>query len=177
MTQEQTDIQKAFDFYLAEIQEVGRDARTNYMSWVRFLMKNHDLSKICSRKDVDDVLAKEKELQQRPERKIYKKAKDLGNFRATLNRFLPFIISWNIKRLHQRDMVTISAMIDMIETQECYEHARSLSEAIRIIAFERNITLSDAQKTDIKQKVMKFPVGGRYFDIGGNYIEQQIIKQ
>ena len=87
MTEEQENIINEFNLYLEKIKQIGRDARHNYLSWAKHLMKSYDLASVCTEEDVEMILEKERQLAS--ERNVYNTKHAIGNFKATLNRFLP----------------------------------------------------------------------------------------
>lgn len=79
------------DFYhfLSGEGGVNTHSRTNYISWLKFLDgQGYELTGLQSYDDIDDLLEKEKELQQN--RSKYNKSKDLVNFKSALRKFLQF---------------------------------------------------------------------------------------
>lgn len=160
---EQENIINEFNLYLEKIKGIGKQARGNYLSWARFLMKSHDLLAIRTEEDVQRILDKEKQLMTLPERHVYKTERDYGNFRATLNRFLPFMQCYICKKMKLQKMVSMDDMIDLVAQQDCAARAQVMSEAIRIVVFERNYTLNDLQKERLKTNLMHFGVTGNLF--------------
>lgn len=156
MTAEQENIVREFGLYLEKIKGINKQSRGNYLSWTKFLMKSHDLLAIRTEDDVTRILERERELMKAPDRKVYTKDRDYGNFRSTLNRFLPFMQCHICKTISLKHIVSLDEMIDLIGTQDCAARAQVMNEAIRILAFERNCTLSDGQKKRLKDELAKF---------------------
>lgn len=153
--QEKQNIINEFNLYLREIKEVGKRARVNYISWARFLMRSYDLSKVITKEQIEVILKNERSLLSSPDRKVYKKESDIGNFRATLNRFLPFMQCYTCKKLMESPSLSIDDMIDMIADQSTMDKAIAMDEAIRIMVFERNYILSVQQKQRMKDNIGK----------------------
>lgn len=126
------------------------------MSWARFLSHTHDLSAIESESDVNKILHIEAGLQQLPDRLKYRTAKDLSNFKATLRRFLPFILVWHAQQEALKCEHSFDQMIDQIEIQACSDHARQLFEAIILLAFQRSYLINESQKRRMKESLAKF---------------------
>lgn len=160
---EQENIIKEFNLYLEKIKDVGKDARGNYLSWARFLIKTHDLIGIRTEEDVTRILEEEKRLMASPDRRVYKTKRDLSNFSSTLNRFLPFMQCYVCKKMKLQKVVSMDEMIDLVAQQDCAARAQVMSEAIRIVLFERNYTLNDMQKERLKNNLMSFGVTNNYF--------------
>lgn len=160
---EQEIIINEFNLYLEKIKGIGSQARGNYLSWARFLMKTHDLTAIRTEDDVKRILDEEKRLMALPQRKVYKTVRDYGNFRSTLNRFLPFMQCYICKKMKLQTLVSMDEMIDLVAQQDCAARAQVISEAIRIVLFERNYTLNDLQKERLKTNLMNFGVTNNFF--------------
>lgn len=160
---EQENIINEFNLYLEKIKGINKQSRGNYLSWARFLIKSHDLLAIRTEEDVKRILDEEKRLMALPERKVYKTVRDYGNFRSTLNRFLPFMQCYICKKMKLQKVVSMDEMIDLIAQQDCAARAQVMSEAIRIVLFERNYTLNDTQKERLKNNLMSFGVTNNYF--------------
>ena len=115
-----------------------------------------------------DILEKERLLAS--VRNIYNKEKDLGNFKATLNRFLPFNQSRICKLKKLKPGMTFDEMINLIPIQDTAAHAIIMNEAIRLMLYETNITLSEEQKQKMKKSMKKYGINGNtYFqNFGAN---------
>lgn len=167
------NIIKEFDLYLQNIKGIGEGARSNYLSWTRYLMKTHDLTKIETEEDVRKILALEEMMRTSPLRKVYKKKSDITNFHSTLMKnFLPFICSYRQAQEAKRSMLTIDQMIDMIADQDSQIHAETLGEAIMLMAYNKNYIFSDEQKSRLKANMAKLGariVVDKWFMPGVNY--------
>ena len=158
MTEEQENIIKEFNLYLEKIKQIGRKARGNYLSWARYLSKTYDLASICTEEDVVDILEKERLLAS--VRYIYNKEKDLGNFNQSR--------ICKLKKL--KPGMTFDEMINLIPIQDTAAHAIIMNEAIRLMLYETNITLSEEQKQKMKKSMEKYGINGNtYFqNFGAN---------
>lgn len=175
MTEEQENIIFEFNLYLEKIRGIGRKARGNYLSWARYLSKTYDLASICTEEDVVDVLEKERHLAS--ERTIYNKEKDLGNFKATLNRFLPFNQSRICKQKKLKPGMTFDEMISLVPLQDTAAHAVIMNEAIRLMLYETNNTLSEEQKHRLKMSMQKYQNSGNtYFQNFGTNSNDVVIN-
>lgn len=161
MTEEQENIINEFNFYLEKIKGIGRKARGNYLSWARYLSKTYDLASVCTEEDVVDILNKEQQLASG--RTFYNKKKDIGNFKATLRRFLPFNQSRICKQQKLQPSMTFEDMINLIPIQDTAAHAIIMNEAIRLMLYEKNITLSEEQKQRMKTSMQKYKNSGNTF--------------
>ena len=161
MTEEQENIINEFNLYLEKIKQIGRKARVNYISWSKYLARTYDLASICTEEDVVDILEKERLLAS--ERNKYNKEKDLGNFKATLRRFLPFNQSRICKLKKLKPGMTFDEMINLIPIQDTAAHAIIMNEAIRLMLYETNITLSEEQKQKMKKSMEKYRNNGNTY--------------
>lgn len=152
-----------FNLYLEKIKCINKQSRGNYVSWARFLIKTHDLLAIRTEEDVKRILDEEKRLMALPERKVYKSVRDYGNFRSTLNRFLPFMQCYICKQDKLRYIVSVDEMINLVAEQDNAARAQVIDEAIRILSFERNISLSEDQKLRMKNNMARFGNSGNLF--------------
>ena len=168
MTEEQENIINEFNLYLEKIKQIGRDARHNYLSWAKHLMKSYDLASICTEDDVEMILEKERQLASG--RDVYNTKHDIGNFKATLRRFLPFNQSRICKLKKLKPGMTFDEMINLIPIQDTAAHATIMNEAIRLMLYEKNITLSEEQKQKMKKSMEKYRNNGNtYFqNFGAN---------
>lgn len=168
MTEEQENIINEFNLYLEKIKQIGRDARHNYLSWAKHLMKSYDLASVCTEEDVEMIVEKERQLASG--RGVYNTKHAIGNFKATLNRFLPFNQSRICKLKKLRPGMTFDEMINLIPIQDTAAHATIMNEAIRLMLFEKNITLSEEQKQKMKKSMEKYRNNGNtYFqNFGAN---------
>ncbi|MCQ2212278.1 MAG: hypothetical protein MJZ36_01425 [Bacteroidaceae bacterium] len=146
---------KEFDIYLSKIKCIGAGARSNYISWARFLMQTHNLLDIRTEEDVQRILKEERRLMAMPGRMVYKTERDYGNFRATLNRFLPFMQCYICKQDHLRNIISLDDMINLVGEQPSRQKAYAMDEAVRIIVFERDCSLTEDQKKRLKANVSK----------------------
>jgi len=147
---------KDFDLYLKDFECINPKSRGNYISWTRFLMNIHNIEDIQTKEDVERILHIEKALQLMPDRSKYKNPKDLGNFRATLNRLLPFVNMWRVKQEKLAVMHSYDEMILQIEKQACTEHAIKMYNAIVFYAFQNNYLLSESQRLQMNKSLAKF---------------------
>ena len=168
MTEEQENIINEFNLYLEKIKQIGRDARHNYLSWAKHLMKSYDLASVCTEEDVEMIVEKERQLASG--RGVYNTKHAIGNFKATLNRFLPFNQSRICKLKKLRPGMTFDEMINLIPIQDTAAHATIMNEAIRLMLYEKNITLSEEQKQKMKKSMEKYRNNGNtYFqNFGAN---------
>ena len=168
MTEEQENIINEFNLYLEKIKQIGRDARHNYLSWAKHLMKSYDLASVCTEEDVEMIVEKERQLASG--RGVYNTKHAIGNFKATLNRFLPFNQSRICKLKKLRPGMTFDEMINLIPIQDTAAHATIMNEAIRLMLYEKNITLSEEQKQKMKESMEKYVNNGNtYFqNFGAN---------
>ena len=168
MTEEEENIINEFNLYLEKIKQIGRDARHNYLSWAKHLMKSYDLASVCTEEDVEMIVEKERQLASG--RGVYNTKHAIGNFKATLNRFLPFNQSRICKLKKLRPGMTFDEMINLIPIQDTAAHATIMNEAIRLMLFEKNITLSEEQKQKMKESMEKYVNNGNtYFqNFGAN---------
>lgn len=168
MTEEQENIINEFKLYLEKIKPIGRHARRNYLSWAKRLMKSYDLASVCTEEDVEMILEKERQLAS--ERNVYNTKHAIGNFKATLNRFLPFNQSRICKLKKLKPGMTFDEMINLIPIQDTAAHAIIMNEAIRLMLYETNITLSEEQKQKMKKSMEKYGINGNtYFqNFGAN---------
>lgn len=163
---------KDFDLYLQKFQCVNANSRGNYLSWTRFLIEIHDLEALRTNDDVKKILRFEQALQQLSDRTKYKTEKDLCNFRATLNRLLPFVKIWNAKQEELKKQHSFDEMIDQIDMQACAEHARTMFEAIVLRAYQMQYVFSNEQMLRMKQSLAKFDCRvkvDKFFMPGVNY--------
>lgn len=144
------------NLYLKKFDCVNPKSRGNYISWTRFLMKTYNLEDIETEDDVERILKLEKGQQLLSERTIYKKPKDLGNFRSTLNRILPFINMWRMKQEKLAVIQNYDEMISQIELQACGEHAMLMYNAIVFRAFQDDYVMTAVQKQTMKKAIAKF---------------------
>ena len=161
MTEEQENIINEFKLYLEKIKPIGRHARRNYLSWAKHLMKSYDLASVCTEEDVEMILEKERQLAS--ERNVYNTKHAIGNFKATLNRFLPYNQSRICKQKILKPGMTFDEMINMIPIQDTAAHATIMNEAIRLMLFEKNITLSEEQKQRLKTSMEKYQTNGNTY--------------
>ncbi|MDY3847897.1 MAG: hypothetical protein SOZ58_06215 [Prevotella sp.] len=175
MLEGQENIIKEFDLYLEKIKQIGRKARVNYISWSKYLAKKYDLASVSTEEEVEAILEKERQLASK--RAVYKTKHDIGNFKATLRRFLPFNQS-RICKLHKlKPSMAFDEMIDLIAMQDTAAHAIIMNEAIRLMLFEANVTLSDEQKTRLKKSMEKFQsAGNTYFQNFGTNSNDVVIN-
>lgn len=168
MTEEQENIINEFNLYLEKIKQIGKKARVNYISWSKYLARTYDLTSICTEEDVEMILEKERQLASR--RDVYNTKHDIGNFKATLRRFLPFNQSRICKLKKLKPGMTFDEMINLIPIQDTAAHAIIMNEAIRLMLYETNITLSEEQKQKMKKSMEKYGINGNtYFqNFGAN---------
>ena len=175
MTEGQENIIKEFNLYLEKIKRIGIKARGNYLSWARYLSKTYDLASVCTEEDVEEILEKERQLSMG--RTFYNKKKDIGNFKATLNRFLPFNQSRICKLKKLKPGMTFDEMINLIPVQDTAAHAVIMNEAIRLMLYETNTTLDDGQKLRLKNSMEKFRNSGNtYFQSFGSDSNDVVIN-
>ena len=175
MTEEQENIINEFNLYLEKIKQIGRDARHNYLSWAKHLMKSYDLASVCTEEDVEMILEKERQLASGREK--YNKKHDIGNFKATLRRFLPFNQSRICKLKKLKPGMTFDEMINLIPVQDTAAHAVIMNEAIRLMLYETNTTLDDGQKLRLKNSMEKFRNSGNtYFQSFGSDSNDVVIN-
>lgn len=168
MTEEQENIINEFNLYLEKIKQIGKKARVNYISWSKYLARTYDLASICTEEDVEMILEKERQLASG--RDVYNTKHDIGNFKATLRRFLPFNQSRICKLKKLKPGMTFDEMINLIPIQDTAAHAIIMNEAIRLMLYETNITLSEEQKQKMKKSMEKYGINGNtYFqNFGAN---------
>ncbi len=77
-----------FHNYLKQAGEVSKHAITNYISWIKFLSKYHDINMIESEEQIATIIEAEKVLQEN--RSVYNSAKDLINFKSALRKLKEF---------------------------------------------------------------------------------------
>lgn len=147
---------KDLNIYLQKFDCVNKSSRGNYLSWTKFLMKTHHIEDVETEEDVKRILHIEQGLQLLPDRKIYRKPKDLGNFRSTLNRILPFINMWRMKQRKLAQIQNYDEMISQIEQQACSEHAIMMFNAIVFRAFLNDYIMTAKQKQTMKNAIAKF---------------------
>lgn len=175
MTKGQEDIIYEFNLYLEKIKGIGKKARVNYISWSRYLAQTYDLASVSTEDDVAQILEKERLLSKG--RTKYNKGKDIGNFRATLNRFLPFNQSRICKLNKLRPSMTFDDMISLIAIQDTPGHAVIMNEAIRLMLYETNHTLSEEQKQRLRESMEKFRISGNtYFQNYGTNSNDVVIN-
>lgn len=175
MTEEQENIIKEFNLYLEKIKQIGRKARVNYISWSKHLARTYDLASVCTEEDVEMILEKERQLASGREK--YNKKYDIGNFKATLRRFLPFNQSRICKLKKLKPGMTFDEMINLIPIQETASHAIIMNEAIRLMLYEKNITLSEEQKQRMKKSMEKYQNSGNtYFQNFGTNSNDVVIN-
>lgn len=75
--------------YLTRFGNVNGHSRTNYMSWMAFISKKHEIPDDLTDEEIADILAIEN--QNREQRKIYRTEKDMSNFRSTLRKYREFL--------------------------------------------------------------------------------------
>ena len=135
MTEEQENIINEFNLYLEKIKQIGKKARVNYISWSKYLARTYDLASICTEEDVEMILEKERQLAS--ERNVYNTKHAIGNFKATLNRFLPYNQSRICKQKILKPGMTFDEMINLIPIQDTAAHATIMNEAIRLMLYEK----------------------------------------
>lgn len=80
-----------FYHYLSGENNVNSHAKTNYISWLKFLDKQgYALTDIETYDDIEDILTIDQAQQQNRNRTTYTSAKDIVNFRSALRKFLQF---------------------------------------------------------------------------------------
>ena len=175
MTEEQENIINEFNLYLEKIKQIGRKARVNYISWSKHLARTYDLASVCTEEDVEMILEKERQLASGREK--YNKKHDIGNFKATLRRFLPFNQSRICKLKKLKPGMTFDEMINLIPIQETASHAIIMNEAIRLMLYEKNIILSEEQKQRMKKSMEKYQNSGNtYFQNFGTNSNDVVIN-
>ncbi len=75
--------------YLTRFGNVNKHSRTNYMSWMAFLAKEHFIPQNLTDDEISKIIKLENE--RRLDRKIYRSEKDLSNFRSTLRKYREFL--------------------------------------------------------------------------------------
>lgn len=139
-----------FDLYLQKIKGIGKKARGNYLSWTRFLMKNHDLSKIRTEDDVKKILEMEEMMMSSDKRTVYRKKSDLVNFGSTLNNFLHFICSYRQTQEMKRQMLSIDQIIELVGQTNTLAEAEKMTDTLLFIGYQIDYTFSEEQKSRLK---------------------------
>ena len=75
--------------YLTRFGNVNNHSRTNYMSWMAFISRNHEIPSNLTDNEITEIL--EIENKKRLEREIYRTEKDMSNFRSTLRKYREFL--------------------------------------------------------------------------------------
>ena len=76
-----------FNLYMLE-QNIGKGAKNNYRSWLRFIEKHHDLSNL-SPEIIDKII---KNLENTVDsREVYTRKDDISNFKSALRKFYSFL--------------------------------------------------------------------------------------
>lgn len=105
-----SEVESDFYRFLTADADIGVRARTNYMSWLRFLSETYPLAANLTEDDVDEIIANENIL--RLDRNKYTKPTDMANFKSALHKYCVFLNS--DFRKQQED--TLLADIKKIET-------------------------------------------------------------
>lgn len=177
MTEKEKELLEYFDRYLADIKCIGKKARGNYISWAKFLVEKHNLTNIYRNEDIDKIIHLEGYLQTLPDRKVYKKKSDLGNFRSTLKRFIPFNRYRICKASVETQSIPIDDMIRLVGEQASMSKAEAMYEAIQSIVIERGIVLSDDQKLRLRGNLAKYDSRlsiDKFFMPGSKYLPSDI---
>lgn len=75
--------------FLTDVENITKNTRTNYISWLRFLGQNHLINDRITEFSISKII--EIENIAKNNRNIYSKVKDISNFKAALNKYLKFI--------------------------------------------------------------------------------------
>lgn len=78
-----------FFTFLTEVENITKNTRTNYISWLRFLSQNHLIDDKISESSISKII--EIENIARNGRSFYSKEKDISNFKSALNKYLKYI--------------------------------------------------------------------------------------
>lgn len=75
--------------FLSEVENITKNTRTNYISWLRFLSQHHLIDDKLTESSIKKIIEKENLI--RSGRRYYTKEKDINNFKSALNKFLKYI--------------------------------------------------------------------------------------
>jgi len=75
--------------FLTEVENITKNTRTNYISWLRFLSQNHLIDDKISEFSISKIIGIEGSAKN--ERDFYSKEKDISNFKSALNKYLKYI--------------------------------------------------------------------------------------
>lgn len=75
--------------FLTEVENITKNTRTNYISWLRFLSQYHLIDDKISEFTISKII--EMEIVAKNERNFYTKEKDISNFKSALNKYLKYI--------------------------------------------------------------------------------------
>ena len=75
--------------FLTEVENITKNTRTNYISWLRFLSQFHLIDDKISEFTISKII--EMEIIAKNERSFYTKEKDISNFKSALNKYLKYI--------------------------------------------------------------------------------------
>ena len=97
---------------LIEYDKLSTGSRINYISWINFLFKNHNITNNLTLIDIDNIIKVEKE--NCKNRNIYRTEKDISNFRSTLNKYYTFLKS----NIEDNDLKAIETKIQEINDNQ-----------------------------------------------------------
>ncbi len=83
------DSEPEFFKFLTEVENITKNTRTNYISWLRFLSLNHLIDDKISEHSIFKIIQIENSAKNN--RSFYTKDKDISNFKSALNKFLKYI--------------------------------------------------------------------------------------
>lgn len=75
--------------FLTEVENITKNTRTNYISWLRFLSQYYLIDDKISEFTISKII--EMEIIAKNERSFYTKEKDISNFKSALNKYLKYI--------------------------------------------------------------------------------------
>jgi putative restriction endonuclease len=125
--------------FLTEIENITKNTRTNYISWLRFLALNHKIDANISEFLISNIIVIESIA--RNSRTIYTKEKDISNFKSALNKYLKFI---------KQDFQTTILMEIENEVQEI-KNRKDISVTER-----QNLTLSRIGQGKFRNELIKY---------------------
>lgn len=75
--------------FLTEVENITKNTRTNYISWLRFLCQFHLIDDKISESSISEIIKNENIAKNG--RNFYSKDKDISNFKSALNKYLKYI--------------------------------------------------------------------------------------
>lgn len=125
--------------YLTRFGNVNNHSRTNYMSWIIFLSKNHEMPSVLTDDEISRILSIEEE--NRKTRKIYRTEKDISNFRSMLRKYQEFL----------------NSNFDQIKSQETKEQISAIETDKKITTTEKeSIIFSRVGQGDFRKKLIQY---------------------